>query len=247
MKQPIIKLENVTKSYHLYHHISGFKRFMFNPRDTIKAVRSSSFVALQDINFEVYQGESVGIVGKNGAGKSTILGILAGVLSPTSGIVKINGRVSPMLELGGGFHVELTGRENIILNGVLLGLTRNKVLEKLEEIIDFSDIGAFIDQPIRVYSSGMLSRLGFSVIAHLGPEILIIDEVLAVGDAVFQEKCLKKISEFIDKGVTIVLVSHSTENIQQICNKVLWIEDQKVRKFGETEKVIEAYLASCQV
>jgi len=244
MTQPIIKLENVTKRFHLYNHISGFKGFLFNPRNTIKAIRASQYTALQDISVEVQKGEALGIIGRNGAGKSTMLGLLAGVMKPTSGKLTVQGRISPMLELGGGFHHELTGRENIVLNGVLLGLTRSVVLGKMEQIIEFSGLGDFIDQPIKIYSSGMLGRLGFSVVAHLDPEVLLIDEVLAVGDADFQQKCIAKMQEFKQKNVTMVFVSHSMEDVQRICDKVLWIEDRRVRMFGDRNKVIEAYLGS---
>jgi len=244
MNQPIIKLENVTKRFHLYNHISGFKGFLFNPRNTIKAIRSSQYTALQDISVELHKGEALGIIGRNGAGKSTMLGLLAGVMRPTSGKLTVHGRISPMLELGGGFHHELTGRENIVLNGVLLGLTRNVVLGKMEQIIEFSGIGDFIDQPIKIYSSGMLGRLGFSVVAHLDPEILLIDEVLAVGDADFQQKCIAKMLEFKNRNVAMVFVSHSMADVEQICDKVLWIEDHRVKMFGDKVKVIEAYLES---
>ncbi len=244
MPEPIIKLENVTKRFHLYHHISGFKSFLFNPRDTIKAIRSSQFTALEDISVELHKGEALGIIGRNGAGKSTILGLLAGIMQPTSGRLTVNGRISPMLELGGGFHPELTGRENIVLNGVLLGLTRSRVLDKMEQMIEFSGLGEFIDQPIKIYSTGMLARLGFSVIAHLDPEILLIDEVLAVGDVDFQQKCIAKMQEFKQKNVTMVFVSHSMGDVERICNKVLWVEDHKVKMFGDRKEVVKAYLES---
>jgi len=244
MTQPIIKLENVTKRFHLYNHISGFKGFLFNPRNTIKAIRSSQYTALEDISVEVQKGEALGIIGRNGAGKSTMLGLLAGVMQPTSGKLTVQGRISPMLELGGGFHHELTGRENIVLNGVLLGLTRSIVLGKMEQIIEFSGLGDFIDQPIKIYSSGMLGRLGFSVVAHLDPEVLLIDEVLAVGDADFQQKCIAKMQEFKQKNVTMVFVSHSMGDVEQICDKVLWIENHRVKMFGDKVKVIGAYLKS---
>jgi len=244
MTQPIIKLENVTKRFHLYNHISGFKGFLFNPRNTIKAIRSSQYTALEDISVEVQKGEALGIIGRNGAGKSTMLGLLAGVMQPTSGKLTVQGRISPMLELGGGFHHELTGRENIVLNGVLLGLTRSIVLGKMEQIIEFSGLGDFIDQPIKIYSSGMLGRLGFSVVAHLDPEVLLIDEVLAVGDADFQQKCIAKMLEFKNRNVTMVFVSHSMADVERICDKVLWIEDHGMKMFGDKAKVIKAYVGS---
>ena len=187
--QPIIVFDNVSKAYPLYHHITGgLKNFLFHLPRGLESLRNSRYVAIQEISFEVYPGETIGIVGKNGAGKSTILGLIAGVLRPNVGRVLVEGRVSPLLELGAGFHFELTGRENIMLKGVLLGFTRTEVTSKIDEIIDFSELGQFIDQPIRVYSSGMLARLGFSVVANLDPEILLIDEILAVGDEKFQKE-----------------------------------------------------------
>src|SRR5208337_1451359 len=175
-----IIFDHVNKSYPLYHHITGgLKRFLFNLPKAMNSLKNSRFEALRDISFHVDKGESFGIIGKNGAGKSTTLGLIAGVLKPSGGTIVVKGRVSPLLELGAGFNGELTGRENIVLNGVLMGLTRAEVLRKMEEIIEFSGLDDFIDQPLRTYSSGMMMRLGFSVVASLDPEILLIDEVLA--------------------------------------------------------------------
>jgi lipopolysaccharide transport system ATP-binding protein len=190
--QKALSFKHVTKRFPLYHHIrGGIKTFVLNlPRSVHAFSHVHGFLALHDVSFDLYQGEVLGIIGRNGAGKSTTLGLAAGVIAPTSGTIEVHGRVSPMLELGGGFHPDLTGRENILLNGVLLGLSRGQVKKKMPAIIDFSELADFIDEPIRIYSSGMLARLGFSVVAQLDPEILIIDEVLAVGDAPFQAKCL---------------------------------------------------------
>jgi lipopolysaccharide transport system ATP-binding protein len=196
---------------------------------------------LKDICFEVYKGETLGIIGKNGVGKSTTLGLIAGVLKPSKGKVIVKGRISPLLELGGGFHQELTGKENIMLNGVLLGLTRNEVKRKLDEIVEFSELGDFIYQPIRTYSSGMNARLGFSVIAHLDPEILLIDEVLAVGDTEFQKKCIDKMTGFKKSGVTMVFVSHSKADVARICDRVIWIDKQSIRMTGSPEDVVLHY------
>jgi len=193
MKEPVIVCRNITKTFPHYGYITaGFKNFILKFPQAIKNTRKR-FIALQNISFEVYHGECFGIIGPNGAGKSTLLGLIAGVIKPDKGYIKVKGRISPLLELGAGFHPELTGRENIILNGILLGMTKREVLEKLDEIIKFSELQEFIDQPVRTYSSGMLARLGFSVIAHLEPEILLIDEILAVGDINFQKKCIEKI------------------------------------------------------
>ncbi|MBI4690162.1 MAG: ABC transporter ATP-binding protein [Nitrospirae bacterium] len=222
MNEPIITFENVTKSYHLYHNvIGGVKNFLFDIPKAISSIKNSRFEALHNISFEVYRGETIGVMGRNGAGKSTILGLIAGVLKPSKGRVSVNGRISPLLELGAGFNSELTGRENIILNGVLLGLTRAEVINKMHDIIEFSELAEFIDQPIRVYSSGMVARLGFSVAIHTNPDILLVDEILAVGDVEFQKKCYKKMLDFKKKGVTIVLVSHSPDDIEKFCDRAI--------------------------
>jgi lipopolysaccharide transport system ATP-binding protein len=196
---------------------------------------------LHDIDFSVRRGETFGIIGRNGAGKSTTLGLMAGVLKPTTGVVTVRGRISPMLELGAGFHPELTGRENIYLNGVLMGMNRAEVAKKAQEIIDFSELGEFIDQPIRVYSSGMMARLGFSVVSSLDPEILLVDEILAVGDINFVQKCLDRMREFKAQGVTMVLVSHALEDIKKLCDRALWIENHRIRMLGEPGSVVTAY------
>ena len=242
MREPVIIFDNLSKSYPLYHHITGgIKNFLFNLPQGLRSLKNSRFEALHDISFQVYKSETLGFIGKNGAGKSTILGLIAGVLRPSRGEVIVKGRISPLLELGAGFHPELTGRENIMLNGVLLGLTRAEVSRKFSEIIEFSELGDFIDQPIRIYSSGMLARLGFSVIAYLDPEILLIDEILAVGDRAFQKKCLEKMDEFKHTGVTIVFVSHSLEDVVRLCDRVAWIENKRIKMIGEAKDVIGYY------
>jgi lipopolysaccharide transport system ATP-binding protein len=242
MIEQIVIFNNVTKNYPLYHHITGgIKRFLFNMPEAIRSFKNNYFRSLEDISFSIERGECFGIMGRSGAGKSTILGLIAGVLKPSEGTIIVNERVSPLLELGAGFHNELTGKENIELNGVLLGLSRKEVLKKMPTIIDFSEIGAFIDQPIRTYSSGTLARLGFSIVAHLDPKLLLIDEVLAVGDAGFQEKCKKKMQQFRKEGVTMVLVSHSTEIVEQVCDRAMWIDQHVVKKIGTPSEVAESY------
>ncbi|CAI1720648.1 ABC transporter ATP-binding protein [Serratia proteamaculans] len=237
-----IEFKNVTKRYPLYHHIgSGIKELIFNPRRALSLLSGRSYLAIEDISFQVQKGESVALIGRNGAGKSTSLGLVAGVMKPTSGRVSVVGRVASMLELGGGFHPELTGRENIRLNATLLGLRRKELKQRLDKIVEFSELGEFIDEPIRVYSSGMLAKLGFSVITQVDPDILIIDEVLAVGDIAFQRKCLSTINEFKKKGVTILFVSHNLEDVEKICDKVIWIEDHKMREIGDAHAVISQY------
>lgn len=244
-----IKFDNVSKDFVLYHHLTGgIKNFLFQMPRAIRAMKRSRFEALKDVSFEIQQGEAVGIIGRNGAGKSTLLGLMAGVLKQTKGEIKVHGRISPLLELGTGFHHELTGRENIIMNGILMGLSRKAIYQKLESIIDFSGLADFIDQPIRTYSSGMLARLGFSVVSSIDPEILLIDEVLAVGDIEFKLKCLERIERFKREGVTIVLVSHALDEIQRTCDRLIWIgkyispEHPSVRMVGSPQDVIEKYV-----
>jgi lipopolysaccharide transport system ATP-binding protein len=242
MSLSAISFEHVSKSYPYYQHITGgLKHFLFNMPKAVKTIRTNRFTSLQDISFEVQAGEAFGIIGRNGAGKSTTLGLIAGVLKPTAGRVTVRGRVSPLLELGAGFHPELTGRENILMNGVLMGLTRKEVAKKAEEIIEFSELGEFIDQPIRVYSSGMMARLGFSVVSSLDPELLLVDEILAVGDAKFVQKCQERMLAFKRQGVTMVLVSHSMEDILQVCSRAMWIEEHRIKMIGESGQVVAAY------
>jgi lipopolysaccharide transport system ATP-binding protein len=243
MSGAAIKFEGVSKSYPMYHHLTGgIKNLLFHFPKYLRSVGGGRFEALREVSFEVNRGETFGIIGRNGAGKSTILGLMAGVLKATSGTVTVRGRISPLLELGAGFHHELTGRENILMNGVLLGLTQKKVLSKMDEIIDFSELGEFIEQPIRTYSSGMLARLGFSIVASLDPEILLVDEILAVGDFNFQKKCLKRMAEFKGNGVSIVLVTHSTGDVLQICDRVAWIENHTVKDIGAPALIIDEYM-----
>jgi lipopolysaccharide transport system ATP-binding protein len=236
MKESVISFYNVSKSYPLYGHIRGIKNFLFNFPRSLTSMKDESYEALRDISFEIYEGENFGIIGNNGAGKSTTLGLIAGVLAPNRGRVIVRRRVSPLLALGAGFHTELTGRENVELNGVLMGLTRREIRRKMEEIIDFAELGEFVDRPVRVYSSGMLARLGFAVVAHLDPEILLIDEVLGVGDIRFKES-----------GVTMVLVTHSVASVMNICDRAMWIEDHQIRMMGDPEEVVEAYCNASNV
>jgi len=237
-----ISFKNVSKSYPQYHYVtSGIKHFLVNFPNSLKSY-FLRFEALGNINFDIYKGECFGFIGRNGAGKSTALGLIAGVLKPDSGTVTVNGRISPLLELGAGFSPELTGIENIVLNGVLLGLTKREVLEQLDSIIDFSELKDFIHQPIRTYSSGMYAKLGFSVIANLAPEILLIDEVLAVGDIEFVDKCIDRLEIFrASPDVTMVVVSHNMDDIKRLCDRAAWIEDRSLRMIGPAEEVASAY------
>jgi len=246
MKEPVIILKNVTKTYPYYGYITaGFKYFLFNLHKVL-ANRNKRFVSLKNISFEVYKGECFGVIGRNGAGKSTLLGLIAGVLKPDEGRIIVKGKISPLLELGAGFHPELTGRENILLNGILLGMTKKEILKKMDEIIEFSGLAEFVDQPLRTYSSGMVMRLAFSVVAHLDPDILLVDEILAVGDVNFQKKCIDKIMSFRNKGVTILLVSHSLEQVQKLCDRAMWIDEHKVKVIGDPEKVCKFYISTLE-
>ena len=243
MNKAIIQCTDVRKDFPMYHHFTGgIKSFLFHFPTAIKEMRKSRFTALKNISLEISSGETVGIIGKNGAGKSTILGLLAGVLKPTIGQVHVHGRLAPLLQLGAGFHQELSGRENILLNGILLGMLKREVEEKIDSIIEFSELEEFINQPIRTYSSGMLARLGFSVAVHCEPDILLLDEVLSVGDQDFQKKCIKKMLRFKRSDKTIVFVSHSEEQIKQICERILWIDQGEIGADGETEAIISDYL-----
>jgi len=209
-----------------------------------KQIEGNRFWALQDINLEIKEGEILGIIGKNGAGKSTLLKILSRVTAPSQGNVKVKGRIASLLEVGTGFHPELTGRENVYLNGAILGMTKQEVINKFDEIVDFSGIEPFIDTPVKRYSSGMYVRLAFAVAAHLEPEILIIDEVLAVGDAEFQKKCLGKMGEVSREGRTVLFVSHSMSAIEKLCSKIVLLQHGTVKKIGDPFEIIDDYLVA---
>ena len=200
--------------------------------------------ALRDINLKVEQGEILGIIGANGAGKSTLLKILSRVTGPTSGKIKIKGRIGSLLEVGTGFHPELTGRENVFLNGAILGMRRWEIEKKFDEIVDFSGVEKYIDTPVKRYSSGMRVRLGFAVAAHLDPEILIVDEVLAVGDAAFQKKCIGKMSDVAGEGRTVLFVSHNMGSVLNLCPKVILLENGKLIKYGNSNSIVEEYLSN---
>lgn len=247
MSDIAIKVENLSKKYLLGTAASG------NLRDTLanswnslvgktKKGEKKEFWALKDVSFEVKKGEIIGVIGRNGAGKSTLLKILSRITEPTSGRIELNGRVSSLLEVGTGFHPELSGRENIFLNGALLGMTRAEIKRKFDEIIDFSGVEEFIDTPVKKYSSGMYVRLAFAVAAHLEPEILLIDEVLAVGDAEFQKKCLGKMGEVAKGGRTVIFVSHDMKAVQRICQKGLMLNQGKLIINQQIEKTIRHYL-----
>lgn len=240
-----IRFENVSKSYPRYLHVRrGLKASLLSLSRTVEELKQKKFLALHDVSFEVAQGETVGVIGPNGSGKSTALALMAGVLGAETGCVSVHGRICPLLELGAGFHYDLTGRENIVLNGILLGLTRREVMAKLPDILEFSELDEFLDQPVRTYSSGMVARLGFSIAIHLDPEILLIDEILAVGDLHFQAKCREKIKWFKSQKITIVIVSHSTGDIRQLCDRVLWLDHGKLVGQGAPSDIVPLYETS---
>jgi len=206
-----------------------------------KETHAEPFFALKNVSFRVQQGESVAVVGPNGAGKSTLLGLLAGVAQPDSGEITVNGRVAALLEIGSGFHSDLTGAENLWLNASLLGLTRKRTEELFESVVEFAGISHFIDEPLRIYSAGMAMRLAFSVAVHTDPDILVIDEILAVGDQAFQAKCFERILGFKRSGRTILCVSHSTSTVEQLCDRAIWLDHGEVMMDGAVPSVLEAY------
>lgn len=206
-----------------------------------RRIQTETLWALQGISLTVNKGDSLGIIGSNGAGKSTLLKVISGVIKPAEGSVNVYGKIAPLIELGAGFDHELTGSENISLNASILGFSKKEIKEKYDSIIDFSELRDFINTPLKNYSSGMIARLGFSIATEVNPDILIIDEILAVGDASFKKKSKERILEFREKGVTILFVSHSMEDVMNICNKVVWIDHGKIKMFGEPEKVIAEY------
>lgn len=236
----VIRLENVGVRYRVAsERISTFKEYMI--RRFQGKVNLRDFWALEGINLSVYRGEVFGLIGPNGAGKSTLLKLIARVLRPTLGRVLVRGRVAPLLEFGAGFHPDLTGRENVFLNGALLGFTYNEMKSKFDRIVNFAEIWDFIDVPMRNYSSGMWARLGFAVATDVEPDILIVDEILSVGDEAFQRKSFGRMQKFREMGATILLVSHNMDTIFTMCHRAAWLDQGKIRAIGEVESVIQAY------
>ncbi len=209
-----------------------------------RSVGHRKFLALQDFNLKVNSGQTVGIIGSNGAGKSTLLKVISRIIRPTSGRVAVTGRVAPLIELGAGFHPELTGRENIYMNGAMLGFSRKEMDEKYDSIVEFSELEAFIEAPLRTYSSGMVMRLGFAIASDVDPDILIIDEILAVGDGEFQEKCMSRMRSFRENGTTILFVSHSLDSVMDVCERAIWINHGIIQVDGLSETVVDAYRRS---
>lgn len=237
---PIINLENVSVRYRLpSERIGTLKEYTI--RLLQRRVRHRDFWAVHDLSMSINRGEVFGIVGDNGAGKSTLLKVISKVLRPTTGRVRIYGKIAPLLELGAGFHPELSGRENVFLNGALLGYSHEEMTAVFDEVVDFSELSEFIDAPIRTYSSGMYARLGFAVATAHQPEILIVDEILSVGDEAFQRKCTDRITGFRENGATVLMVSHNLGLISEMCDRAAWLDHGKLMKIGTAEKVIEMY------
>jgi lipopolysaccharide transport system ATP-binding protein len=256
MPDPAITIENLGKRYTIGHQrakgdgmrhaIEGAMRAPLTWLRSCRKKRSrhSDFWALRSLSLHIKHGEVVGVIGGNGAGKSTLLKLLSRITVPTEGRIQINGRTASLLEVGTGFHQELTGRENIFLNGAILGMARAEISRKFDEIVAFSEIEEFLDTPVKHYSSGMYVRLAFSVAAHLEPDILIVDEVLAVGDAAFQKKCLGKMGSFAQSGRTVLFVSHNMEAVRSLCQRGVWLKDGRLHKDGNVDEIIEAYFNS---
>lgn len=258
MSDIVISVEQVTKSYRLgvigsgtlredlqswWHRRRGLPDPNLRVDQAHLAIEGHTLWALRDVTLDVHQGEVLGIIGRNGAGKSTLLKILSRVTAPTSGRIRVKGRVASLLEVGTGFHPELTGRENIFLNGAILGMTKAEVVRKFDEIVAFSEIDDFIDTPVKRYSSGMYVRLAFAVAAHLDPEILVVDEVLAVGDAAFQKKCLGKMGDVAGEGRTVLFVSHNMAAVATLCKNGVWLDQGQIKSHGAVNGIVQRYLS----
>ncbi len=236
----MIEVIGVSKKFKRYHDkATTLKERLL----MLRSSKSDTFWALQNIDLHINQGETVGLIGHNGSGKSTLLKLITKIIYPSEGQIKTKGRVSSLLELGAGFHPDFTGRENIYINASIFGLSKKEIDKKLDSIIAFSELEGFIDSPIRTYSSGMYIRLAFAVAVHVEPQILLMDEILAVGDANFQKKCIEKIKEFKKQGITIVFVSHNMEDVYEICDRVVWLDHGHIKAMGGTKEIGEQYLA----
>jgi len=240
MVRNMIEVEHVTMRFRMSDEPLNSLKEVFTTAMRGK-LKFNEFLALDDVSFVLEKGKTLGLIGKNGAGKSTTLKLISGILKPTSGTIRTYGNIVPMLELGAGFDLELTGKENIYLNGAILGYSKEYLESKYEDIVDFAEIRDFIDMPIRNYSSGMMARLAFSIASVVQPEILIVDEILAVGDVAFQEKSFNRMKELMSGGATVLFVSHDLEKIEEMCDKVIWLNKGKVVMFGDTKEVCEEY------
>lgn len=238
MSEPIVSVRGLKKQFVLSHSgAASLKTLLL----WWKKRRVEQLVALKDLDLDIRRGECVALVGRNGAGKSTLLSLLSRIYLPTEGTITVRGKIAPLLELGAGFHPDLTGLENVVFNGVILGLTRKQVYDRMDNIIEFAELRRHIDAPVRTYSSGMLARLGFSVAVHVDAEILIVDEVLAVGDYAFEQKCYARIDAFRKAGGTILFVSHNMESVLRVADRCIWLKGGRVEMDGDPKPVIEAY------
>jgi ABC-type polysaccharide/polyol phosphate transport system ATPase subunit len=245
---PAIELSNVTKVYRRYsgRQFATLKSALLQ-RSILRDLRpSETFPALTDVSFTVAKGATYGVVGRNGSGKSSALKLVAGITKPTSGSVRVDGRISALIELGAGFHPEISGRENVFINGIMLGLSKREVQDRFDDIVDFAELREFIDAPVKTYSSGMYMRLGFAVAIHVDPDVLLVDEVLAVGDEGFTHKCLDKFAEFRRRGKTILLVTHSLNLVERFCDEALWLDAGRVQAHGDPKRVVGAYLTAVE-
>ncbi len=245
---PAIELSHVTKIYRRYggRQFATLKSALLQ-RSILRGLSpTETFLALRDVSFTVPPGVTYGVIGRNGSGKSTALKLVAGITKPTSGTVAVRGRISALIELGAGFHPEISGRENVFINGIMLGLSKREIAERFDEIVEFAELQDFIDAPVKTYSSGMYMRLGFAVAIHVNPDVLLVDEVLAVGDEGFTHKCLDKFSEFRRRGKTILLVTHSLSVVERFCDEALWLDAGEARAHGDPRRVVDAYLTSVE-
>jgi len=246
---PAIEVARVSKIYRRFSHKKQFAtlKSALLSRSLIKNLRpDETFTALNDVSLTVPKGQTLGVIGRNGSGKSTLLKLVAGISKPSTGTVKVHGRISALIELGAGFHPEISGRENVFINGIMLGLTKREVTERFDEIVEFAEMKEFIDAPVKTYSSGMYMRLGFAVAIHVDPEVLLVDEVLAVGDEGFTHKCLDKFAEFKRRGKTILLVTHSLGMVERFCDEALWLDAGRIKGSGDPKRIVGAYVTDVE-
>jgi ABC-type polysaccharide/polyol phosphate transport system ATPase subunit len=244
-----IELTNASKVYRRFAHRRQFAtlKSALLSRSLVRDLRpEETFAALTNVTVSVPRGQTLGVIGRNGSGKSTMLKLVAGISKPTSGTVKVNGRISALIELGAGFHPEISGRENVFINGIMLGLTKREVTERFDEIVEFAEMKEFIDAPVKTYSSGMYMRLGFAVAIHVDPEVLLVDEVLAVGDEGFTHKCLDKFAEFKRRGKTILLVTHALAMVERFCDEALWLDAGRIKGSGDPKRIVGAYITDVE-
>jgi ABC-type polysaccharide/polyol phosphate transport system ATPase subunit len=244
-----IELTNASKVYRRFTHRRQFAtlKSALLSRSLVRHLHpDETFAALSNVTVSVPRGQTLGVIGRNGSGKSTMLKLVAGISKPTSGTVKVNGRISALIELGAGFHPEISGRENVFINGIMLGLTKREVADRFDEIVEFAEMKEFIDAPVKTYSSGMYMRLGFAVAIHVDPEVLLVDEVLAVGDEGFTHKCLDKFAEFKRRGKTILLVTHSLAMVERFCDEALWLDAGRIKGSGDPKRIVGAYITDVE-